>query len=153
MKPRTPATWRAAFLRSLAKGSSVDQAARDAGIDRTSVYRVRKRDPAFAADWARARERGVARLTRGGSAATPDVPGLAPDQIVRASRDGRPRIERAGTNRWSTGKEQLFLEELAATASVTAAAGAVGVSLPAVYARKARWPGFAERWRAALRDG
>ncbi|MGI4730440.1 MAG: hypothetical protein ACRYFW_01675 [Janthinobacterium lividum] len=153
MKPRPPATWRAAFLRALARGHSIAQAARDAGIDPSSVHRVRQRDPAFAAAWTRAKERGVVRLTRGGGGAAVDAPRLAPDQIVRASRDGRPRIQRAGPGRWSAGKEQLFLEELAATGSVTAATAAAGVSPAAVYRRKAQWPGFAERWRTALGEG
>lgn len=140
------AGWRAAFLRALAGGQSVTSAARAAGVDPSSAYGARGRDPGFAAAWVRARESGVVRLTRA-------EPVLQPDEVVCACRDGRPRIQPAGHGRWSAGKEALFLEELAATGNVRGAAAVVGVSTTALYARKSRWPGFAERWRAALREG
>ncbi|WP_375382621.1 hypothetical protein [uncultured Sphingomonas sp.] len=146
MRPRAPATWRVAFLRALARGLCIANAAREAGISASSVHAARRRDPAFAAAWVRARDRGVVRLSRA-------EPVLQPDEVVCARRDGRSRIQPAGHGRWSAGKEQLFLQELAATGNVRGAAAAVGMSTTALYARKAKWPGFADRWRAALREG
>ncbi len=146
MKPRAPATWRVAFLRALARGLCIAKAAREAGVEPSSAHSARKRDPAFAAAWNRAREQGVVRLSQA-------EPALRPDEVVCARRDGRPRIQPAGHGRWSAGKEQLFLQELAATGNVRGAARAVGMSTVALYARKAKWPGFADRWRAALREG
>lgn len=149
-KPRAGAGWRRVFLRELAHGKSISQAAREAGIDPSSAHRVRGRDPAFAAAWERARERGVVRLT---APAEDAAPTLAPDEVVRASKDGRPRIQRAGPGRWSAAKEQLFLETLATTANVSAACRAVGVSAAAVYPRKGRDADFAAKWAEALAQG
>lgn len=145
-KKRAGAGWRRAFLGALARGLSIAQAAREAGIDPSAVHAARRRDPAFGKAWARAREKGVVRLSR-------SEPKLAPDEVVRGSADGRPRIQRAGPGRWSAGREQLFFEVMATTANVSAACRAVGVSNTAVYARRERWPGFAARWEAALAAG
>lgn len=145
-KQRAAPGWRAAFLRALAEGASIAQAARAAGIDPSSVHRVRQRDAGFAGDCARAREEGVARLAAG-------APALAPDEVLRASADGRPRIQRAGPGQWSAAKEARFLEVLATTANVSAARRAVGVSAPAIYNRRERDAGFAARWRSALDHG
>lgn len=145
-KNRAGAGWRRAFLVALARGLSIAQAAREAGIDPSAVHAARRRDPAFAAAWATAREKGVVRLSQ-------SEPKLAPDEVVRGSADGRPRIQRAGPGRWSAGREQLFLETLATTANVSAACRAAGVSNTAAYARRERWPGFAARWEAALAAG
>ncbi|WP_375393235.1 hypothetical protein [uncultured Sphingomonas sp.] len=125
---------------------SIAHAAREAGIDPASAHHARKRDAAFAAAWTRAREKGVVCLTQG-------EPRLAPTEVVRASKDGRLRITRAGPGRWSRAREELFLETLRATANVSAACRAAGVSNAAVYTRRARWPGFAAHWAEALEQG
>lgn len=138
-------------------------AAREAGVDKTTAYGARGRDAAFAAEWARVKAEAQARLAlheagggggqaggEGGGGAPPD---LADDEVVRASRAGRPCIARAGPGRWSVAMERRFLEALASTANVSASAAEAGVSAAAVYQRRARWPGFAERWQAALEQG
>lgn len=150
-KPRAGAGWRRVFLRALAGGRSIAQAAREAGIDPSSAHRVRQRDPAFAAAWARARERGVVRLTTGTDGGK--APVLAPDEVVRASKDGRPRIQRAGPGRWSAAKEAVFLETLTGTGNVSAGCRAAGVSNAAAYGRRARLPVFAAQWATALAQG
>ncbi|PAX06532.1 hypothetical protein [Sphingomonas lenta] len=122
-------------------------AAREAGVGTENAYAARRRRPDFAADWARARAEGAARLEAG------ETPVLAPDQVVRASRHGRPRVETAGPGRWSAAAEARFLETLAATCNVAMATRAAGVSAAAVYRRRRDWPGFAERWREALAHG
>ena len=50
-KPTPKREWRARFLELLAKTFSVSAAAQGAGIDRSSVYDHRKKDPDFAAQW------------------------------------------------------------------------------------------------------
>lgn len=139
--------WRAPFLEALAAGGSVERAARIAGVDKTSAYARRKRDPVFADDWAAALDRGRRLLAAG------KRPMLGAGEYVRASRAGRPCVMRVGEGRWSTEKERVFLEELAATANVKAAAQAAGVSTTAVYRRRMDWPGFAEGWGASLAQG
>ena len=78
---------------------------------------------------------------------------LRADECVRASKDGRPCVVRAGPGRWSVRAERAFLDTLAATANVTAAAQAAGVSTMAAYKRRRQWPGFAAAWRAAQDEG
>lgn len=145
-KQRAGAGWREALLEALARGASYSAAAREAGIDPSSVHRVRQRDPAFADACLRARETGSAALTE-------SAPVLAPDEVVRDSKSGQPRVQRAGPGRWSTGKENQFIEQLAATCNVSAACRAVGVSNVAVYERRKRSPTFAQAWRDALDHG
>ncbi len=141
------AAWRAGFLAALARGGSVKGAARAAGVDRTSAYEARKRDPDFAARWAAALAEGHGRLERG------ETPALARDEIVRSSRHGRPCVMRAGPGRWSAAKEALFLTALEEGANVSRAAEAADISTTALYARRRREPAFAEAWAAAVRGG
>jgi len=49
--------------------------------------------------------------------------------------------------------ERAFLEVLTATANVTAAARAAGVSKVAAYNRRKLWPAFAAAWDAAIAEG
>lgn len=139
--------WRGPFLEALVAGGSVERAARTAGVDKTSAYARRKRDPVFAADWKACAERARARLAAG------ERPVLGAGEYVRASRAGRPCVMRVGPGRWSTERERVFLEELAATANVKASAQAAGVSTAAVYRRRMGWPAFAEAWAASLAQG
>lgn len=145
-KKRAAVGWRGPVLRALARGLSYSAAAREAGIDPSSVHRVRQRDPGFAAACLKARDKGVAKLSK-------SEPALAPTEVLRGSRSGRPQVQRAGPGRWSAAKEALFLEQLAATCNISAACRAAGVSNVAVYNRRRLWPVFAQGWRDALDGG
>ena len=138
---------RGAFLRALARSGSVTGAARAAGVWPRTVYVWRGRDAGFAAAWARALARARRALAAG------RVPALADDEVVRASKTGRPRVARSGPVQWSTAREERFLEVLGGTANVSAACRAVGVSNAAVYQRRAGRPDFAAAWREALDHG
>lgn len=126
-------------------------AAEKVGIDRSSAYQVRKRNAAFAASWERAQTTARARLAERG--APGERARLRADEVVRASKAGRPCIARAGPGRWSAKAERTFLAELAATANVRAAARAAGVSSQAAYNRRRLWPAFAEAWGQAKAEG
>lgn len=67
-------------------------------------------------------------------------------------KDG-PQIVRTAGHRWSDEAEAIFLDHLAASCNVTAAAAAAGFSGAALYQRRRRDPGFAERWQLALDQG
>jgi hypothetical protein len=67
-------------------------------------------------------------------------------------KDG-PQVIRSTGKRWSEEAEGLFLDHLAATCNVTAAAEACGFSGCALYYRRRRDPAFAQRWQAALETG
>lgn len=171
MSPSSAPSWRRVFLRELARSGSVAAAAERAGIDRSSAYQLRRRNAAFAASWDRAQATARERLSprEGGELGQPctssrEAPAsagaracrtlrLRGDETVRASRAGRPCIVRAGPGRWSTHSEEAFLTELCATANVTAAAAAAGVSTTAAYARRRKWPAFAQAWDEAKAEG
>lgn len=73
-------------------------------------------------------------------------------EVIVIGKSGRP--QRVETRRlWSEKAEQIFLDHLAATCNVRASADAAGFSNVAVYRRRRKWPGFAERWDAALVQG
>jgi len=62
MTKSTSPRWRRAFLRELARSGSVALAAERCGIDRSSAYQLRKRNPAFARSWERAQAAARASL-------------------------------------------------------------------------------------------
>ncbi|MDQ0249978.1 hypothetical protein J2W22_002042 [Sphingomonas kyeonggiensis] len=74
-------------------------------------------------------------------------------RVVRQARNRKTQVIRTGGKRWSHAAERAFLEELAATANVRAAAEAAGFSTTAIYRRRMRWPGFAAAWQACLEQG
>lgn len=74
-------------------------------------------------------------------------------RVVRQARNRKTQVIRTVGKRWSQAAESAFLEELAATANVRAAAEAAGFSTTAIYRRRMRWPGFAAAWQACLEQG
>jgi hypothetical protein len=171
-KKRAGAGWRRRFLAGLARTANARLAAEMAGVDHTSAYQLRERDPGFAAAWLRARDWGRARVAAEGRPAhpggrpsdsrkeealtaspVPEAPPPAPALVVRPSRREGGQVVRAGEGRWTQAAEELFLAELAATANVRAAARAADFSTTAVYARRMRDPGFAARWDEARAQG
>jgi hypothetical protein len=74
-------------------------------------------------------------------------------RVVRPERNGKTKVVRTTAQRWSDKAEALFLEELAATCNVRAAAAACGFSTVAIYKRRMRWPAFAEAWALAIEQG
>ncbi len=73
--------------------------------------------------------------------------------IVRPAKNNQTKTIRTSGKRWSDRAEAVFLETIAATANITAAAEAAGFSTTAVYKRRLNEPGFAARWQAALELG
>jgi hypothetical protein len=84
----------------------------------------------------------------------PDSPPPNPPAgtTILLGKDG-PQLIRSTGKRWSDAAETIFLDHLAATCNVTAAAEACGFSARAVYARRRNDPAFAKRWQAALETG
>lgn len=74
-------------------------------------------------------------------------------EVIVIGKSGRPQRVSSGSRFWSDKAEQIFLDHLAATCNVRASADAAGFSNVAVYRRRRKWPGFAERWNAALAQG
>ncbi|MBA2920109.1 hypothetical protein GON01_00205 [Sphingomonas sp. MAH-20] len=82
----------------------------------------------------------------------PKAPKPVGERIV-IGKSGHPQSVSSGRYFWSDKAEQVFLDHLAATCNVQASADAAGFSNVAVYRRRRKWPGFAERWDAALAQG
>ena len=74
-------------------------------------------------------------------------------RVVRWTKNEKTQVIRTTGRRWSQVAETAFLEELAATANVRAAAAAAGFSTTAIYRRRMKWPGFAAAWEACLAQG
>lgn len=72
--------------------------------------------------------------------------------VIRPARNGKTQVIRARA-RWSDAAEERFLSVLAETCNITAAAEAAGFSTTTLYKRRARWPGFAAEWDAAVAQG
>lgn len=61
-QPTRPKAWQPEFLLSLAKGDTIRQACETAGVDYSTAYSARGRDPDFFAQWDAAYEEGSDRL-------------------------------------------------------------------------------------------
>lgn len=158
MRTRTPRPprWRAPFLRALREYGNVQLACDKALVHRSYLYRTRKCDPLFAAEWDQAKT-DAAKALSGCVTATPagkcwhsDGGGL----VITSGKSGAPRrAERARTYRWTRADEIRFLNVLASTCNVSLACEAAGHNSGSAYARRSRWPGFAAEWKVALRNG
>ncbi len=78
--------------------------------------------------------------------------GRAAGRIVRPAKNGKTQVIRT-RHFWSEEAEETFLEELAATCNVKAAAQAAGFSTVAVYRRRMKHAGFTEAWALAIAQG
>ena len=125
-KTLTPAA-QAAFVAELAAGALVEAAAAAVGVAISTLYRRRKRDPAFAAAWAAA--------VAGSGAA-----------VLR-------RTGKARRMRFDAGRRGRFLAWLEATCNTDWAAAATGVHKSIVYRRIARDGDFARACSEALARG
>jgi hypothetical protein len=130
-----PLPWMADFLAALRETGNIRHSTRMAGISQTTAYTAREDHPAFAAAWKKAiegKEYGRTNFKR--QPALPDpaepVPGTPPK-----------------------GWRESFLEALAETSSVVAAAAVARVTPQNAYRFRRTDPEFAARWLAALHEG
>ena len=162
-KKRAGAEWRRRFLRAMARTANAKLSAEMAGIDHTTAYQLRERDPAFAAAWVRAREWGRARVGAegrpvfaGGRPRQAQVGEAPPDPralIARRSKSGEAQVVRVGEGRMTPEDDETFFVHLAAGFGVRHSARVIGFSTTALYRRKQQDPGFAARWKAAREEG
>lgn len=116
--------WVARFLDALRAGSGVREASRAAGVTDSTPYHRRASDDAFRAEWDAIRP----------------VDG-------RKKRHGGPPAKRGSA------KIDRFLEELAVTSNVAAAAHVADLPTGKIYQLRRTDPEFARRWYAALAEG
>lgn len=149
---RKAPVWARAFLRGLRRTGNVKEAARVAGIDPTTAYARRQRDPRFAARWAQEAATGKAAAAAAGAAARPPgraAAGPKTELILRRGRRG-DQLVKAGAGRWNARAETVFLATLAQTACVLRAAEACGFSAESCHYRRRRYPELAAKWEAAM---
>ena len=171
-RARKEPRWAIAFLRALERTGEARAAAKDAGVDHTTAYARRRAHPEFADRWAAAlaahsarvkaeedaeiaalKNRpspcgAAARSPNGRNAASPAASPTSPASGRGELVVSRGKVRRAGAERWSKRKERIFFDELAATANITMAAEAAGVSTNAVHARRLKHRLFAAKWAA-----
>lgn len=122
-KDETPA-WAEPFLAALRAGMGVRAAAREVGVTSSTPYHLRRRNVPFRKAWEKIQPVDDRRKRKAG-----------PRALRQAARLTR------------------FLEELARTSNVAAAAEAAEVGLGRVYRLRREDPDFARRWYAALAEG
>lgn len=155
MSHKTSTARREAFFRALAETGNQTLAAERAKVSRSWVTLHRAADPDFRARIEAARAEAKGRIAQAKAVAPPVGWGSldGAELVVRGSNGRRTQIARARLKQWSPRVEARFLSVLAATCNVKAACAAVELTAASAYAHARRWPGFAERWRAAVEIG
>ena len=101
--PSTPkkGDWKPAFLDAFAQSGMVSEACRSVGIDRSTAYKTRQRDEAFALAWADVEERSTEELEREAKRRAVDGSDTLMIFLLKARRPEKYRenvkIEHAGT--------------------------------------------------------
>lgn len=116
--------WVARFLEGLRAGNGVRAACRAAGVTASTPYHRRRSDERFRKAW---------------------------DACQPVKQQGK---RRAGPKpRRDAGRIEQFLDELAETSNVAAAAAVADIPVSKVYRLRRADPDFARRWYAALAEG
>jgi hypothetical protein len=145
-----------AFLDALRRTGNASLAARETGLDRSTLRGRKRRSAVFAAQWEAARFASHAALKLGG--------GIRPAQggelrtkggeiVVGRTRGGRLQLRRAAPGRMTEAGEQAFFRALAASANVRLSAAAVGFTHSAFYQKRKKRPVFAREMKIALTIG
>jgi hypothetical protein len=121
--------WMDTFLAALAETGLVKHAAKVAQVATTTVYGARRRDPQFAREFRRAQPSRAERR-----------------KAIAATR-------KPGAGHSNSAWRKHFLEALAETSNVSAAAERVKKTTQAVYKARREEPEFAAGWRTALVEG
>ena len=116
--------WVARFLEALRAGQGVRAACREAGVTSSTPYNRRETHDDFRAEW----------------------DAIQPIDARKARRKGPAAPRHAA-------KIARFLEELAITSNVAAAAAVADLPTSKVYALRRTDPDFAKAWYAALAEG
>ncbi len=127
------------FLLLLAECGTVRVAAELAGIGVGAVYRLRRKEPAFAARMRDAKAEAAARLA-GSRAGGGDFAGL----VVRRGAGGRLQLMSPGRPWWDPARhDEIFLLALRGTGNVEASARAAGFTKKVAYDQMKARPAFA----------
>jgi hypothetical protein len=142
--PRIDSAAKAALLAGLREGLAREDAAAAAGFSLTGFYGARRRDPAFAADWAAALALQPAAERR-----TRAYAERGEDRIAPANRRLLQRRRRRHV-RFTAERRELYVARLAQTCDSTAAAEAAGVHPSTARRHRTMDPVFDSACREAL---
>lgn len=138
------------FLEALGASGNVSLACEIAGVGKDRIYRHRRENEAFAAEWAAAKAAFEAKADAGDGI---DLEALEKDGLaVRRGRGGCVQIVSAHPQAWTRRDEDLFFAHYAATGNVSASARAAGFSEKAAWERARTVPAFRERLAEAKLD-
>ena len=157
--PSSPARLAAqnrAFLDALRRTGNVSLAARQAGLNRSTLRGRRRRSAAFAAGWEAALLASNAALRLGGGARPAQAAGLRTkggEIVVGRTRGGRLQLRRSPPGRMTEAGELFFFRALAASANVRLSAAATGFTHSAFYQKKKKRPAFASEMKISLTIG
>jgi hypothetical protein len=141
------------FLMLLAECGTVRVAADLAGVGIGAVYRLRKKEPGFAAEIVAAKAAASARLAArrddGSDSPFPEERGELAGLVIRRGAGGQLRLIAPGRPWWEPRHDGIFLRALRGTGNVTAAARAAGFTPKVAYDRMKACPAFAAACAAA----
>jgi len=138
------------FIEALAMSGNVSFACEIAGIGKDRVYKHRRENEAFAAEWAAAKAAFEAKAEEEDGI---DLEALARDGLaVRRGRGGCVQIVSAHPLAWTRRDEDIFFAELADSGNVAASARAAGFSGKAAWERAQKVPAFRARLASAKQD-
>lgn len=141
----TAPAWAARFLAALEAGGTMKDALSAAGIAQSTAYRLRKRDADFAARWD-----GLRPQTLAGKAATARAAAIA---AARASAAPPGWVAHPIAKRLGRARLTRFLDALAETSNISAAAAEAGIETGPIYRLRRADATFASAWYAALAEG
>ena len=133
---------RSRFLQVLRETGNRKAAAAAIGMDPRLMDQRREHDPELDRDWTEAAEAAHRGLS--GAAGPFDCPQTGGLNMIKRGKKGRLQLVSTGENRWNAAVERRFLEALRACGSVRTAAKAVGFSEGTIWARRRKWPAFAQ---------
>jgi hypothetical protein len=155
MSAKTSPARRAAFFKALGETGNYGLAAAHAKVSRSWVSQHKAADADFAARCDAAVAAAAVSLRARGEMTPPARWRWADGEalVIRAGNGRRAVLSRAAAVQWCPRTEAVFLTALAGSANVRASCAAAGMSVASAYVHRAKWPGFATRWRAALETG
>jgi hypothetical protein len=164
--PTREAAENAAFLDALRRTGNSSLAARECGLNRSTLRGRRARNPLFAVQWEAALVAAHAALKLGGGARLPAAgrrprgapPGsrlrtLGGEIMVGPTRGGRLQLRRSPPGRMTVQGENFFCRALAASANIRLSAAAAGFTHSAFYQKRKKRPAFAREWGVSLEIG
>lgn len=143
MTARTSEKILGAYLRAFARTGNHGLAAEQAGVSRSTIYKLRRAEPAFDARWRAAKAQSGERLLRLGSNRPPPGWRSRGGADLAATRGGK--VIRSPARRWTPRAEERFLGFLRRCANARLACAWAGMTLSSYEAHKRRWPDFRRR--------